>query len=243
MSKSPGKTMKGKTNETKKRSGATKLHALPAASEVSVKVDASLKKTWDQLSRRVEEAAKSGASAFDELWETVGAIVTHDPPLYVVGGYKNAAAFFADRLKTDVRTAQRNMRVAKFASPTEEATYGVTNLDLALAYLEAKTGPTKGSIPVDFAKLKIPVVTESGTKSVPFAQATGAQIQAATRALQKKNGKTPRSQVQAAIEKKLAAVAPLKAITVHEANGYVTFQRVPVAALTRFAKELATLTP
>ena len=223
-----------------KRSGATKLRQ--PSGEVSVKVDASLKKSWDSLSKRVETASQTGASAFDELWETVGAIVNHQPPLYVVGGYKNATAFLSDRLKVDVRTAQRNMRVAKFATPDEEATYGITNLDLALAYLEAKTGPIKGSVPVDFAKLKIPVVTESGTKSVLFHAATGAQIQAAIRALQKQSGKAPRSNVQAAIETKFGGVASLKAVTVHESQGYVNFQRVPVAALGMFAPTISGVT-
>ena len=238
MKRAAGKSKTGTTRAAKtKRSGATKLRALPAG-EVNVKVDASLKKAWDALSKRVDAAAQTGASAFDELWETVGEIVNHEPPLYVVGGYKNAAAFLSDRLKVDARTAQRNMRVAKFASPAEEAEYGITNLDLALAYLEAKTGAIQGRVPVDFDKLKIPVVTESGTKMVAFREATGAEIQAATRALLTKNGKAPRSQVQAAIEKKFGAVSTLKPIAVHEANGFVSFRRVPVAALGLFARSL-----
>ncbi|MGH7283095.1 MAG: hypothetical protein ACRELY_16340 [Polyangiaceae bacterium] len=239
MKRAAGKSKKGTaaTNKTK-RSGATKLRATPSG-DVSVKVDASLKKAWDSLSKRVDAAAQSGASAFDELWETVGEIVNHEPPLYVVGGYKNAAAFLSDRLKVDARTAQRNMRVAKFASPTEEAEFGITNLDLALAYLEAKTGPIKGRVPVDFDKLKIPVVTESGTKMVAFREATGGQIQAATRALLAKSGKAPRSLVQAAIEKKFSGVSTLKTIAVHETNGYVSFQRVPVAALSHFARAVS----
>ena len=50
--------------------------AARAPRDVKVKVDAGLKKRYDAL-----DAKKRGSSAFDALWEAVGAILEHDPPL------------------------------------------------------------------------------------------------------------------------------------------------------------------
>ena len=109
-----------------------KLAPKPSARDVKVAVDPSLKAAWDAIGKRLDAAEHAGASAFDELWEAAADAVNHDPPLYVFGGYKTAAEFFTERLHSDVRTAQRNMRVARYASPAEEERYGTTNLDAAL---------------------------------------------------------------------------------------------------------------
>ncbi len=142
--------------------------------DVKVAVDPSLKKAWDAIAKRIDAAEHEGASSFDELWEAAAEAVDHDPPLYVFGGYKTAAEFFKERLHTDVRTAQRNMRVARYASPAEEERYGTTNLDAALGWLEAKHGPLNGRLPVAFDKLKISIED----KPTPFAELTAAQINA-----------------------------------------------------------------
>lgn len=108
--------------------------------DTSVPVDASLKKRWDQLKNLIDDAKARGASDWDSLWEAAGAIVEHEPPLFVVGGYKNDREFFEEVLGEKARNAYRNIRVAKFASPREENKYGVAKLDAALAYIEAKLG-------------------------------------------------------------------------------------------------------
>ena len=118
----------------------TKLAPKPSARDVKVPVDASLKAAWDAVAKRLDAAEHSGSEAFDDLWEAAADVVAHEPPLYIFGGYKTAAEFFKERLHTDERTAQRNMRVARYASPAEEERYGSTNLDAALAWLEAKHG-------------------------------------------------------------------------------------------------------
>jgi hypothetical protein len=98
---------------------------LPAKTkDIAVKVDPALKKLWDTLSARLDGAARSEAGDFDLLWETADAIVSHEPPLYVLGGYKSDVEFYAERLKTDPRTARRYIRVARHASPADETKYG-----------------------------------------------------------------------------------------------------------------------
>ena len=127
-----------------------KLSRKPSARDVKVAVDPALKKAWDAIAKRLDAAEHAGAEAFDELWEAAGEAAMHDPPLYVFGGYKSAAEFFEQRLHTDKRTAERNIRVAKYASPADEERYGATNLDAGIRWLEAKHGPLGGRTPVAF---------------------------------------------------------------------------------------------
>jgi hypothetical protein len=215
-----------------------------APRDVAVKVDPKLKRLWDQTRAVIEQAKGQGATAFDELWEAVGRAVSHEPPLYVLGGYASPKEFFREELHEEERTARRYMRVAKFATPNEEATYGVAVLDAAIGYLEAKGGrAVDGALPVAFDRLRIPLVggaRDGAAASVPLAEATVAQINAATRALadraKKKPG--PKSALRDALLATLKADKTLAAIAVHEANGFVSFTHVPVAAMARFARAL-----
>ena len=209
-----------------KRSKAT-------ARDVKVAVDPSLKKAWDAIGARLDSAEHEGAAAFDELWEAAAEAVDHNPPLYVFGGYKTAAEFFKARLHTDERTAQRNMRVARYASPAEEERYGTTNLDAALGWLEAKHGALGGRLPVAFDKLKISIED----KPTPFAELTAAQINAATRALRGK--KTAGHRARSAFESALAKHDVFKETRVNESAGRVTFTRVPIGSVGLFAKVIA----
>jgi len=73
--------------------------------------------------RRARRSIRSSrAEAYDEL--------------YVLGGYKSVKDFCVRRLKTDFRTAMRNVEVAEHATPKEEETYGTSNLYAALELRE-----------------------------------------------------------------------------------------------------------
>ena len=71
------------------------------------------------LELAIEEATKRGMSAFDERWEAADAIVSHDPPLYVVGGFRDDAEFYREVMHEDPRPARRWTRVARYASPRD----------------------------------------------------------------------------------------------------------------------------
>jgi hypothetical protein len=205
--------------------------------DVFVKVDPTLKKRWDELCARLDAAMRSEADDFDVLWETADAIVSHEPPLYVFGGYKSDVDFYQQRLKTDARTARRYVRVARHATPADEAKYGTTKLDAALAYIEAKGGRAlDGGLPVDFARLRIPVGTGKGARTISFDKATTADVAAATRALVRGKGPAPRSAARAALEGALGEVQSLAGVAVRERAGLLTFAGVPIAALGRFGE-------
>lgn len=207
--------------------------------DVSVPVDAALKKRWDELSSTLHAAQAKGASAFDDVWEAAAAIVEHEPPLYVLGGYATAREFFREVLHEDERLARRMMRVARFATPAEEQRYGTSKLDAALAYLEAKTGGALvGSLPVAFERLKLPITRDGKRSNVPLEEVTVAEIQAATRGLAASKKRERSSPARHALVSAVTAIESLAEVRVSEANGYATFAHVPLAALGVFRTAL-----
>lgn len=218
------------------KSNSSRTGQLPSLNGVSVKVAPALKSAWDKHMAVLTKAQGQGAKAFDELWEAVDAIVNHTPPLYVVGDFATANAFFEGVLKETPRTAQRNIRVARFASPAHEQRYGVAALDAALGYLQAKNGaPLSGHEPIDFDRVMIPVTAKGKTTRLGLGKATVKQIAAATAALTGAGRKRPSSEAFKAVARELSAVSPLSDVSVRESAGVFTFERVPSAALEHFA--------
>lgn len=206
-------------------------------------MDRVLKQRWERTFSLMKSAKLKGASAFDELWEAVGEVVEHEPPLYLAGGFATAKAFFAANFEETERTAYRNIRVAKYASPAEEEKFGVAKLDLVLGYIEAKLGaPAKGRLPVDFASLKIPVERDGKMHHVGIADATAKEIAAATRTLTRTARKAPpfASPVVTAVTKAFAKGA-LRTISVRWAAGKLSLGGIPPAAIPDLAKALSTL--
>jgi hypothetical protein len=214
--------------------------------DVLVKVDARLKRRWEELLDALRSARGRGAGAFDELWELAGEVVTHDPPLYVFGGFASAREFFREVLHEEERTARRLIRVARFASPAEEARYGTSMLDAAIAYVEAKVGHAmEGTLPVSFERLRIPVARDGRKRRLPLQEVTLAELTAATRALRpggrKRTGRaSPAREALATALKKTKALAEVE---VREAGGYASFARVPVAHLGAFGRAVAAVRP
>ena len=228
-------TSKPRPSNTSGRSGTT---------EVDLHLDATLARRWKESLKVLLAARRGGASAFDDLWETVATIVDHDPPLYLAGGYATFRAFLAAYLEESERTARRMIRVARHASPAEEARYGISKIDAALDLLEAKThGAPEGRIPVDFTRLRIPLhpAPKSGPRSVPFEEATVAQIRAATRHLTKPgSARGKRSPVERAIALAIAK-GPLAQVSVTLRNGRVSITNVPVESLAHLRAALGTV--
>lgn len=224
----------------KTRSHRGKLAKKPTAKEVVTKVDPKLEGAWKKIEQRIHEAQGRGAEAFDELWEAVGAAVHHDPPLYVLGGYKSASDFFARALHTDLRSAQRNIAVAEYATPAQEEQYGESNIAAALDFITAKVGKLGKTLPVAFERLKIPVHDGKNTKMVPFPKATVAEIQGATHALQRKNAGEPvTDRTEAAIAKVLSKHAAFKNVRFSVRAGLVHVRSIPLASLDLFARVLS----
>ncbi len=216
----------------KARRGASKVHARVTAG----KVDPVLRRAYARLVAVIAKTAREEMKDFDARWEAAAAIVTHEPPLYYAGGCKNAAEFYRTVMHEEPRNAQRYVRVARFASPAEEQRYGISKLDAAIAFVEAKVGHPVAHppLPIAFDRLRIPV----GAKHHELSKATVPQINAAAAALLGKGKKKPRNEVHAAIERELRKVTSMSTVSVKEEGGLLSFRGVPVAALTHFLRAL-----
>jgi hypothetical protein len=196
----------------------------PKTTTIDLKIDRDLKRRWLQAMQTIKAAQREGASASDRQYESVGEILEHDPPLYLAGGYANRRAFIREILKDSERNVRRLVRVAKYASPQEETRYGISKLDAALDWLEAKAGKPRGRIPVDFPRLRVP--TEEGT--ISFEEATVDQLRTATRKARRK----PRTQ-SPPIVRALRAALPksCKSITLSVSGGKLTVGNIDPAQL------------
>jgi hypothetical protein len=223
------------------RGRALKRHGDVTA--VQVKLDPKHKERFEALLAEMRGARRDEAGGFDAYWEAVGAII--DGELYIAGGHETADAFFKTEVKAPKRTAMRLVRVARYASPAEEAKYGTAILDLALAYIEALTGgPIKGKLPIAFDKLKIPVERGGKVIKAPLAEASLREIREATRALLVKGSKSRyrRPPGEEALAAALRAEKALAEVTVSLSDGRVRFGAVPFASLSLFARAILAAT-
>ena len=226
----------------KKRAHRGKLATKPNVADLraAAKVDPKLEAAWKKLEHRIQDAHGRGAEAYDELWEAVGEAVHHDPPLYVFGGYKSESDFYERALHTDLRSAKRNIDVAEHATPKQEEDYGESNIYAALQYITAKFGKLGSTLPVAFERLKIPVRDGKNARMVPFTKATVAEIQTATRELQRKAAGEPTTdRAEAAIAKVLSKHAAFKNVRFTVRSGLVHVRSIPLASLDLFARVLS----
>lgn len=232
-----------KASPTKPRPSRTGALSRPV--EVEVRIDRDLKRRWEEALAQIKASKREGAGAFDDLWETIGLIVEHEPPLYLAGGFSSAKQFYKEHVGETERTAKRLIRVAKHASPNEEVRYGVSKLDAALGYIEAASGgEARRRVPVDFARLRIPVRRDGQPARVSLEEASVEEIRAATRALRGKQ----RGAGEARGAGEPPAIAALRRalrdagapdVKVQVARDKVSLSGIPLAALSKTLRALA----
>lgn len=127
------------------------------------------------------------------------------------------------------------------SSPNEEERYGVSKIDAAIGFLDAKLGrPFEGRLPVALDRLRIPIERDGRKKTVGLEDATVEEIYAAARQLRRANGKPhpSASPVVVAITRALAKGA-LKKVSVRFQRGQVSLGSIPVEALRELGAALA----
>ena len=208
---------------------------------VKVVVDTAKKKRFEALLGDMQSSKREEAGGFDAYWEAVGEILSGE--LYIAGGFATAEAFVRATVNMPLRSALRNVRVARHASPAEEARFGTALLDAALAFIEAKAGgPVGGPLPAAFEKLRIPVegAAKGAAKTILLADATVEQVRAATRALLAgdKKASSKRSAAEQAIVTALHATSALRSVQVSVRDGKVRIGAFPVASLGELGRAL-----
>jgi hypothetical protein len=215
-----------------------KTSAQRAAAEVMAHttVDPWMKAEYERLLAVIEKTTHHEMKDFDARWEAAGAIVDHEPPLFCVHNIKSTTDFYRDVMHEEPRNAQRFVRVARFATPMEEEFYGITKLDAAISFIEAKIGHKieHPPIPIAFELVRIPV----GSHVKTLRDATLDEIHAATKELGALHGKSHKHAVHTGIEKEISKIGSLENVTVTERGGLLSFKGVPIAALTHFLRAL-----
>lgn len=208
---------------------------------VPLEVDGALKKQWEKALKALEAEQGKESGAFDRLWEAAASVVEHQPPLYLAGGLSTAQAFFQKHLRTDARSALRNIRVARAFTASDIEAHGVSKLDAALDLLEGREkadgAPGKGKgqgagekrEKVKLESLRVSVLRGGRRVEVPFAEASVEEVRSAARALKKQTGgrKHQVGRVATALEAALEK-AELGEVEVKVTGGLVTLRRIPV---------------
>jgi hypothetical protein len=205
---------------------------------VPVRTDPARRKRFASLVALLGSAKRKEASGFDAYWEAVSEI--DDRGLFVDGGYETFDAFLAGVVKVKRRTAARMMRVAKYASPAEETTYGTALLDAALGYIEALTGgPVQGKLPIAFAKLRIPCVRDGKKTKRPLKEVIVAEVNRARLEILKPRKQDKRAPEEALLRAALAKDKALAGLDVRVIAGTLRFGPIPLGLVARLAKALA----
>ncbi len=211
------------------------------SAKVEMTIDRALKRRWDAALTAMHAAKAHESSGFDAYWEAVGAVIDHDPPLYLAGGSATIGEFLAGHVGESERTARRNIRVARFASAQEETRYTVTKLDATLAWLEARgLALEHGKAPIDFAALRFDVERDGKARRLSLAEVTTDEILALTTALRRDQGRSRKGSTPEidAVAKGLRADRSLRGVSVGFRDGAFSFRAVPAVALVAFARAL-----
>lgn len=219
------------------------MGAKKRSAEINIKIDRKLAAAWRAARAKLAKVSKEGAQDWDARYELIGAILEHEPPLYLAGGYATDADFIDQEVHEDRSNLFRNVRVARFASATDVQAYGPSKLDAAISLLEVQNGgPLKHGAPVDFARLRCTFTDGGQTVTKSFRECSVAQLRSAI-ALAKGHQATshkasPAARAIAAVVKKSGA----KGVTFSVSKGHVSF-RVGLSDVARLGAALAHFEP
>lgn len=189
---------------------------------------------------RFERGRKDETEGWDEMYEALGRILDHEPPLYLAGGFRSARAFLEDRLPdVDERTARSNIRVATYFTPADERAHTVSKLDLLITYLETVAGGPVAPAKLNLTKTRVEVPTESGVVSKHFPEVGINELRDAVR-LAKRDGTTTKAKappVVVAVRKALAA-HDIPTVGVRLRAGKLDLSGVPTTKLAAVGKAL-----
>lgn len=235
-----------KTAPKTKRPAAKTKRAAPEAKptrpeDVIPKPDPKRKARYAALAKDIKAARMDTLTNFDALYEAVAEVLDHE--LFLDGGYRSATQWIEAVVKEPVRTVLRNARVAKYATPAEEARFGVAKLDSALDYIEAVAGgPTKVKLPVRFEALEIKSANADGTtRRLSLDEASVKDIDAARKKLVAGDDEQAdrRSPAERNIVRELRKFGSLAAVTVSVSDAKLKLGEVPLYALDDLRKALA----
>lgn len=181
-------------------------------------------------------------SKWDAAYESLGAILDANPPLYLAGGYKTAQGFVDAVLPgMKLETVRDYVRVAKFFGPEDEKKHGVTRLALLLEYLEARHDGELPDLAVNPDRVRVTL----GRREHSFSSLSSDQMRDAAREAKGLTRKPPREAPELAALRADFSRAGLANVSLTLSGERWSFGRVEArqfkdlaAALLRAAKSL-----
>lgn len=217
-------------------STAGKKNASSKRVAVKVPVDQALKRMWEKQAKIIVESSREDARFWDAKYEAIALVASHDPPLYLAGGYADFQTFAKEFLREDTRQVRDWMAVATLASPEEELLYTPTKLALLLGWLRAQSADRELPKNVDWKALKIPVTLSGGKKAMKtVGQLSLDEIRAARKLLLEQSGKRPvRDEREVRAMRKALDGGQFASVEVKYRDGLFSFSSVPGYALKEF---------
>lgn len=232
-------TSKKKTTTKKTTTKKAGTAAQRAITEPLAAATADLKRQWQRREKEILALRAQGASAFDELYETVHEVLSAEPPLYLGGGMRSEREFIQKLLPGESeRTVKRNVLVAICFTPEDEGKKGIAFLEQVAKYEQERTGSTTLPRALDLSRLKIEVREGSKRIKKPALDCTPVELDAARAALGKKTVRKAKPE-EAAITKALPKRKAFGTVKVRVSDGRAAFTGVPLGELAAFGKALA----
>ncbi len=228
-----------KTAKTKR---ANRVEATVSSDVLSLSAmaDPKLMAAWRGAIGKYRAALEGESASWDKRYELLAAIIDHDPPLYLAGGYQHLRSFLAAEAPGESeRTIRSKMRVARYFAPSDEAAHGVTKLDLLLGYLDAKGALPKAGRALNPDTVRLEVRVNGSVERVRFVDASAATLRSATRELLSQADGTKARQPRAVVAVRAAlGKAGLGQVTVSLRGSRLTLGGIEPSELGKLAKAL-----
>lgn len=225
-------TTRKSSAQTTKRSGGRAVpkprKALPTNTLSNVK---NARAEYNALLSTMIAARRSETGGWDRYWETVGIVLAKK--FYILDNdTPTADTWLAKHTGETFRSGYRNVRVAEAASPDEEATYGITKIDLALTYrdqqdaVKAKSKglpwkPANPPAPIALERCKFEIVRKGKKVSLSLKQITTDELRGLVYARDSRKQEHKMGATGTAVVAAFAA-SELKDVAVHERDSSIT---------------------
>jgi hypothetical protein len=230
------------SSRTRKRSavqGPVATNAKELSERLQRGTDA-LRREFTKVHAAIAKLRTQGSEAFDELYETVGRVLTSNPPLYLGGGYRTAQEFIDAELPGEtLRSVQRNVLVARCFSPEEEARHGITFLEEVAGYARELSGAAEPPAAINLDRLMLTLPGPSGTAGKKARDATIEDVRKARRLLRAGGTKHKAAPAEVILRSALGKNKALAQIGLRVGTTSASFTGVPLEALALFAGVLA----
>ena len=226
-----------------KKKSAPKRTTSPRVPAAKPLVSAAMKARFAKHLAAFRAAHGDQLAKWDAAYESLGAILDAEPPLYLAGGYKTAQGFVDAVLPgMKLETVRDYVRVARHFGPDDEKKHGVTRLALLLDYLEARHDGALPTAALNPERIRVTLAR----KDHPFSTLTSDQMRDAAREAKGRAAKPPKEALDVLALRAAFSRSGLANVALSRSGERWSFGRVEArqfkdlaAALLRAAKTLA----